>query len=108
MSIDGQDSEPMAATTGLPQGSPISPVPFALYIAEIHGAVEGQVEDSRGTFSCNGGTTARGTHGDGEGNDDGDGSGAATVAVVTVWTTCGGRKTSCRLESYLRGKAPTT
>ena len=31
-----------------PQGSPISPVLFAIYIAEIHEAVERQVEDSRG------------------------------------------------------------
>ena len=35
-------------TTGFLQGSPISPVLFAIYIADIHGAVEGQVEDSRG------------------------------------------------------------
>ena len=46
MSIDGEDGE---ATTGLPQGSPISPVLFAIYIAEIHGAVETQVGQSRGT-----------------------------------------------------------
>ena len=50
MSVDGQDGEPMAmeVTTGLPQGSPISPALFAIYIADIHGAVEDQVEDSRG------------------------------------------------------------
>lgn len=48
MSVDGQDGEPVRVTTGLPQGFPISPVLFALCIAEILGAVEGQVEDSRG------------------------------------------------------------
>ena len=48
MGVDGQDGEPTRVTTGLPQGSPISPVLFAIYIADIHGAVEGQVEDSRG------------------------------------------------------------
>ena len=48
MSVDGQDGEPASVTTGLPRGSPVSPVLFALYIAEIHGAVEDQVEDSRG------------------------------------------------------------
>ena len=40
MSVDGQDGEPMDVTTGLPQGSPISPALFAIYIADIHGAVE--------------------------------------------------------------------
>ena len=44
----GQDGEPVSVTTGLPQGSPISPVLFALYIADIRGVVEGQVADSRG------------------------------------------------------------
>ena len=48
MSVDGQDGEEMGVTTGLPQGSPASPVLFALYIAEIHQAVESQVEDCRG------------------------------------------------------------
>ena len=48
MSIDGQDGEEMGVTTGLPQGSPVSPVLFALYIAEIHQAVESQMEDCRG------------------------------------------------------------
>ena len=48
MSVDGQDGEPMEVTTGLPRGSPISPALFAIYIADIHEAVEDQVEDSRG------------------------------------------------------------
>ena len=48
MGVDGQDGEAMDVTTGLPQGSPISPVLFAIYIADIHEAVESQVEDSRG------------------------------------------------------------
>ena len=38
----------MVRTTGLPQGSPISPALFAIYMADIHGAVEDQLEDSRG------------------------------------------------------------
>ena len=40
MSVGGQDSDEMAVITGLPQGSPVSPVLFALYIADIHQAVE--------------------------------------------------------------------
>ena len=43
--MDGQDGEAQDVTTG-PQGSPISPVLFAIYIAEIHGAVEQQVAGS--------------------------------------------------------------
>ena len=49
MSVDGQDDQPREITTGLPQGSLISPVLFAIYIADVHAAVEGQVQDSRGT-----------------------------------------------------------
>ena len=48
MSVDGQDSEPIDVTTGLPQGSPISPVLFAIYIADIHQAVEDKTEQCRG------------------------------------------------------------
>ena len=48
MSLDGQDGEEMAVTTGQPQGSPVSPVLFAIYEADIHRVVEDQVEDTRG------------------------------------------------------------
>lgn len=40
MSVDRQDSEPISVTTGLTQGSPISPALFALYVADIREAVE--------------------------------------------------------------------
>ena len=36
MSVDGQDGTEMGVATGLPQGSPISPAFFVIYIAEIH------------------------------------------------------------------------
>ena len=48
VSVDGPGREVVSATAGLPQGSPISPILFAISIAEIHGAVESQVEQSRG------------------------------------------------------------
>lgn len=48
MSVNGQDSEEMEVTTGLPQGSPVSPVLFAICIADIHEVEESHVEDSRG------------------------------------------------------------
>lgn len=38
----------MGVTTGLMQGSPLSPVHFAIYTAKIRQAVEDRVEDSRG------------------------------------------------------------
>lgn len=50
MSVDSPDGEPVCVTIALPQGSPISPVLFALNVAEIHGAVEDQVENSRGIY----------------------------------------------------------
>ena len=51
MSVDGQGGEALDVTTGLPQGSPISPALFAIYIADIHQAVENEVDGmrSRGT-----------------------------------------------------------
>ena len=45
MSVDGRGDDAREATTGLPQGSPVSPVLFAIYIAETHEAVESQVEE---------------------------------------------------------------
>ena len=48
MSVNGQDCEPIDVTTGLSQGSPITPVLFAIYIADIHQAVVDKTEDCRG------------------------------------------------------------
>ena len=48
MSVDGQDGEAVGVTTGLPQRSSISLALFAICIADINDADEGQVEDSRG------------------------------------------------------------
>lgn len=49
MSVDGQYGEATSAITGLPQGSLILPVLFAIYIVEIHRAVMDRVERCRGT-----------------------------------------------------------
>jgi hypothetical protein len=38
--VDGQEGEEMKVTTGLPQGSPVLPVLFAIYMADIHETVE--------------------------------------------------------------------
>ena len=40
MVIDGHEEEEMEVTTGLPQGSAVSPILFIIYIREVHGAVE--------------------------------------------------------------------
>ena len=50
MSVDGQDGEQVNVTTG----PSISPVLFAICIAEIYGAVERQMEGSRGIPSVDG------------------------------------------------------
>lgn len=36
MVIDGEEQDPIDATSGLPQGSPISPLLFALYMGGLH------------------------------------------------------------------------
>ena len=46
MVVDGQEGEEFEITTGLPQGSPASPILFAVYLAEIHDAVTSEVEGS--------------------------------------------------------------
>ena len=46
--MDGQDGPPMEVTTGLPQGSPVLPVLFCIYLSGVHGAVEERVQGARG------------------------------------------------------------
>ena len=48
MSVDGQDGHPMAVTTGLLQGSPVSPILFGMYIADVYKAVEDKVSGCKG------------------------------------------------------------
>ena len=48
MSVDGQGGEALDVTTGLSLGSPISPVLFAICIADIRQAVENEVDSIRG------------------------------------------------------------
>ena len=48
MSVDGQEGEAKEVMTGLPRGSPVSPVLFAIYTADIHKEVEEKVEGCRG------------------------------------------------------------
>ena len=55
-SVDGQDGEEMSATTGLPQDTPVSPVLIALYITEIHQAVESKIEGCQGISFADGAT----------------------------------------------------
>ena len=48
MNVNGQDGEPESITTGLPQGSPVSPVLFGIYISGVHGAVQSRVQGAAG------------------------------------------------------------
>ena len=43
MNVNGHDGEREKVTTGLPQGSPVSPVLFGIYISGVHGAVQDKV-----------------------------------------------------------------
>jgi hypothetical protein len=48
MVVDGQEGTQFAVNMGLPQGSPVSPVLFAIYMADIHQAIEEAIEGSSG------------------------------------------------------------
>ena len=48
MWVDGQEGQAREVTTGLPQGSPTSPVLFTVYMADIHKEVEQRVDDCGG------------------------------------------------------------
>ena len=47
MVVDEQEGDEMEVTTRLPQGSAVSPILFAIYIAEVHGFVESRVPGVR-------------------------------------------------------------
>ena len=57
ISVDREDSESFSVTTGLRQGSRISPALFSLYIADIHWVVEDQLEDDQGISYVDGDVT---------------------------------------------------
>ena len=48
MNVNGHDGERERVTTGLPQGSPVSPILFGIYISEVHEAVHSRVSDTAG------------------------------------------------------------
>jgi hypothetical protein len=43
MVVDGQEGQEMEVTMGLPQGSPASPILFAVYMHDVHEFVERQL-----------------------------------------------------------------
>jgi hypothetical protein len=47
MVVDGQEGAAMPVNTSLPQGSPVSPILFAIYMADLHEEVEGKVQGCR-------------------------------------------------------------
>ena len=51
MNVNGQDGEREEITTGLPQGSPVSPVLFGLYISGVHGAVQDNMQEGMAGIS---------------------------------------------------------
>ena len=63
MSVEGQEGEVKEVATGLPQGSPVSPVLFAIYMADIHKEVEEQTEEHQGTTGRRGMLGCRGIPG---------------------------------------------
>ena len=48
MNVNGPDGEPESIMTGLPQGSPVSPVLFGIYISGIHETVLVRVQGAEG------------------------------------------------------------
>ena len=48
MNINGQIGDPEKIMTGLPQGSPVSPVLFGIYISGVHGEVQCKVQGVAG------------------------------------------------------------